>query len=129
MKTMRIWGILMFLLLSVCNADGAKNSFDGTWEFTKNEMHRYTFNGGKYEEYSELEGEFGEHYYKGTFTYKEISPGYGSITFKQTHSAVTNGAWTPSEEDSEVTTIYKFIDDTTLNIGGGGISGALYYKK
>jgi hypothetical protein len=129
MKTMGFL-VLVSLLLLACNVDGGsgKNSFEGTWEFTRNEMHSYTFTGNKYEEYHELEGESGEHYHKGTFTYEEISSGYGFITFEQTHSAIeNNGVWT-SDEDTEKTS-YEFINDTILNIGGGGSKGALYYRK
>jgi hypothetical protein len=123
---MMVCGIMAFLLISGyhCSADsnGDKTPFEGTWERIKNEMTRWTFTGNTYEVYWELEGEAGEHYYKGTFTYEELSPGKGTIIFEQTHSAVTSGAWSPAE-DTEMTS-YRFVDATTLEI-----MSAKYRKK
>ncbi|MDR1889119.1 MAG: hypothetical protein LBQ81_07070 [Zoogloeaceae bacterium] len=129
MSMQRFFGILAFFLLLVCNANAdsialsdRKTPFEGTWERMENEMTRWKFVGNTYEVYWELEGEFGEHYYKGTFTYKENVPNRGIITFEQTHSAVTSGAWKP-DTDTEITH-YNFIDGATL-----AITSARYRKK
>jgi hypothetical protein len=112
--------ILLLAMLLNCGISAAadKTPFEGTWEREKNEMTRWTFRGNTYEVYRELSVESGEHYYKGTFTYKELpssSGGMGQITFKQTHSAVTkNGDWKPDKHTT--ITGYRFIDNTTLNI-------------
>ncbi|MDR2104770.1 MAG: hypothetical protein LBP51_03335 [Deferribacteraceae bacterium] len=95
------------------NAAG-KTPFEGSWENTKNETVRYKFSGSAYEAYWELEGENGEHYYKGRFSYRELSPGAGAIEFEQTHSAVTEGAW-KQDEDDEMTN-YRFLNSNTLEI-------------
>jgi hypothetical protein len=89
----------------------------------KNEMTRWTFAGNMYEVYEALAGESGEHYYKGAFIYKEDpSKNRGMIELRQTHSAKTSGAWSPDEEYER--TIYKFINDTTIEI-----SSSRYRKK
>jgi hypothetical protein len=97
--------------------------FEGVWESEKNEMHRWTFSGFSFVEYRELEGENGEHYYKGTFSYRENTAGSGAITLERSHASKTGGAWTPSDEGA-VTTGYRFLSATKLNI-----SSKTYNKK
>jgi hypothetical protein len=119
---MRLLGIVAFLLLLVgCNihptASNAKTLFDGTWDSVKNELTRYKFSGDTYEAFHELDSKR----YRGTFSYsEEITPGMGTITFVQTHSAdqaavdAAVGEW---EEDEETwKTNYEFINSTTLEI-------------
>lgn len=115
--------ILFALLLSgIASAADNKTPFEGTWERVKNEMTRWTFSGNTYKVYWELEGEAGEHYYRGTFFFKELSPGRGIITFEQTHSSLTGEIWTEAEETEQ--TSYKFINSNELEI-----MSAKYKKK
>jgi hypothetical protein len=115
---------VLLLLLINCDISAADNNtpFDGTWERVKNEITRWKFSGNTYEVYWELEGESGEHYYKGSFTYKELAAGRGVITFEQTHSSVTGDIWVEAKE-TEITS-YKFIDGDELEI-----MSARYKKK
>jgi hypothetical protein len=124
-------GGMVLLLLALTYAEARSHAakdpeptpFEGTWESDKNEVSRWTFVGNAYEEYRELEGTSGEHYYKGTFNYKENTPRRGMILFDQTHAARTSGAWQPAEEGSSMTG-YEFVDAATLKI-----SSRIYRKK
>lgn len=110
--------LLILMLNAAAIAADNKNPFEGTWERIKNEMTRWTFTGNTYKVYWELEGEAGEHYYRGRFFFKELSPGRGIITFEQTHSSLTGDIWVEAEETEQ--TSYKFINDSELEIMSAG---------